>query len=97
MGGEVIRQYVREAPVDQLHLYDPIQEVSEAGRDVRILQRRLGQIGVHRDLVYECLGEQLLAAVVHIRRKESQVIPANLVLLAAAAFVAWGRFGPYAF
>lgn len=38
-----------------------------------------------------------LAIGTHVRRKEPQVIPANVVLLVAAAFVAWGRFGPYAF
>ncbi|MEU8247851.1 DoxX family protein [Nonomuraea sp. NPDC048916] len=37
------------------------------------------------------------AAVTHARRKESQAIVVNLVLLALAAVVAWGRFGPYAF
>ena len=37
------------------------------------------------------------AAVVHARRKESTNIVVNIVLLALAAFVAWGRFGPYAF
>ncbi len=37
------------------------------------------------------------AAVTHARRKESPNIVANIVLLALAAFVAWGRFGPYAF
>ncbi len=37
------------------------------------------------------------AIVVHARRKEAQTIVVNLVLLALAAFVAWGRFGPYAF
>ncbi|MEV0688553.1 DoxX family protein [Nocardia sp. NPDC050378] len=37
------------------------------------------------------------AAVVHGRRKEPQMIVANLVLLALAVFVAWGRFGTYAF
>lgn len=37
------------------------------------------------------------AAVVHARRKEMQAIPINVVLLLLAAFVAWGRFGPYAF
>jgi hypothetical protein len=33
--------------------------------------------------------------VVHLRRKEPQVIPANLVLIAVAVFIAWGRFGDY--
>jgi hypothetical protein len=37
------------------------------------------------------------AAITHVRRKEYAVIAANVLLLAAAAFVAWGRFGPYAF
>lgn len=37
------------------------------------------------------------AAVVHGRRGESQMIAVNVVLLALAAFVAWGRFGPSAF
>ncbi|MBE1591923.1 DoxX family protein [Nonomuraea angiospora] len=37
------------------------------------------------------------AAVVHARRKEYQGIAINAVLLALAAVVAWGRFGPYSF
>ena len=37
------------------------------------------------------------AAIVHVRRKEYQVLPVNAVLLLPAAFVAWGRFGPYSF
>ena len=37
------------------------------------------------------------AAVLHVRRGETPFIAVNLALLAAAAFVAWGRFGPYAF
>lgn len=39
----------------------------------------------------------LLAAVVHARRKEPQMIIVNLILLALAAFLAVMRFGPYAF
>jgi hypothetical protein len=37
------------------------------------------------------------ATIVHLRRR--QVVPAvlNLVVLATAAFVAWGRFGPESF
>ena len=38
-----------------------------------------------------------LAAVVHGRRGEPQMIVVNAVLLLLAAFVAWGRFGPYSF
>lgn len=37
------------------------------------------------------------AAVTHGRRKEFQMIAVNAVLLALAAVVAWGRFGPHAF
>jgi uncharacterized membrane protein YphA (DoxX/SURF4 family) len=37
------------------------------------------------------------AAVTHGRRKEYQPVVMNIVLLALAVFVAWGRFGPYAF
>jgi uncharacterized membrane protein len=37
------------------------------------------------------------AIVVHGRRGERQSLVANLVLLALALFVAWGRFGPYTF
>jgi uncharacterized membrane protein YphA (DoxX/SURF4 family) len=37
----------------------------------------------------------LLAIVVHARRKEPRAYPINLALLALAAVVAWGRFGPY--
>ena len=36
------------------------------------------------------------AVVVHARRGETQAIVVNVALLAVAAFVAWGRFGPYA-
>jgi uncharacterized membrane protein YphA (DoxX/SURF4 family) len=38
----------------------------------------------------------VLAIAVHTRRREPQAYPINLVLLALAALVAWGRFGPYA-
>lgn len=34
---------------------------------------------------------------VHARRKENQAIVMNVILLALAAVVAWGRFGPHAF
>ncbi|MFE1320374.1 DoxX family protein [Kitasatospora phosalacinea] len=37
------------------------------------------------------------AAIVHLRRGEAKSLPVNLLLLALAALVAWGRFGPYAF
>lgn len=37
------------------------------------------------------------AAITHGRRHETQSIVINVVLLALAAFVAWGRFGPHSF
>jgi uncharacterized membrane protein YphA (DoxX/SURF4 family) len=37
------------------------------------------------------------AILTHVRRKEFQALPINVVLLLLAAFVVWGRFGPYAF
>ena len=37
------------------------------------------------------------AAVTHARRRESQMIVVNAVLLVLAAVVVWGRFGPYSF
>ena len=37
------------------------------------------------------------AAVVHARRNEPMNVAVNLVLIALAVFVAWGRFGPYSF
>jgi uncharacterized membrane protein len=37
----------------------------------------------------------VLAADVHIRRKESSSVVVNAILLMLAVLVAWGRFGPY--
>ncbi len=37
------------------------------------------------------------AAITHARRRELAMIAGNLVLLALAVVVAWGRFGPYSF
>jgi uncharacterized membrane protein len=39
----------------------------------------------------------VLAILTHVRRKEPQVTPVNLVLGLLAAFVAWQRFGPHSF
>ena len=36
------------------------------------------------------------AMITHLRRHEAQAIVVTLPLLAVAAVVAWGRFGPYA-
>ncbi|MEU9286515.1 hypothetical protein AB0D57_17785 [Streptomyces sp. NPDC048275] len=47
------------------------------------------------------MGDRLNGKVALIsgstRRKESGAIAFNMVLLALAVVVAWGRFGPYAF
>ena len=37
------------------------------------------------------------AAITHARRKEPSAVVTNVVLIALAAVVAWGRFGPYPF
>jgi hypothetical protein len=37
------------------------------------------------------------AAITHVRRKELPLVAVNVVLLALAAVVAWGRFGPFSF
>jgi uncharacterized membrane protein YphA (DoxX/SURF4 family) len=37
------------------------------------------------------------AAITHLRRHETSVLPINAVLLILAAIVVWGRFGPYSF
>jgi DoxX-like family len=37
------------------------------------------------------------AVIVRLRRGEGRLVVGNLVLLAVAAFVAWGRFGPEPF
>ncbi|MGH3391857.1 MAG: DoxX family protein [Actinomadura sp.] len=37
------------------------------------------------------------AMITHLRRHESVAVVANLVYLAMAVFVAWGRFGPESF
>jgi hypothetical protein len=42
-------------------------------------------------------ASQLLAAALHVRRGETNMLPINIVLAALAAFVAVMRFGPQAF
>ena len=37
------------------------------------------------------------ATVTHLRRGEHPFVTLNLVYLALAAFIAWGRFGPQSF
>jgi len=35
------------------------------------------------------------AAIAHLRRSEAPAVAVNVPLLALAAVVAWGRFGPH--
>jgi uncharacterized membrane protein YphA (DoxX/SURF4 family) len=37
------------------------------------------------------------AIITHVRRKENQPLPINILFLVVALFIAWGRFGPYSF
>ena len=37
------------------------------------------------------------AMITHLRRDERKFVMLNLVYLAVAAFIAWGRFGPQSF
>lgn len=38
---------------------------------------------------------QLGAVVTHLKRKEGALISINVIMIAMAVFVAWGRFGSY--
>jgi hypothetical protein len=40
---------------------------------------------------------QVGAAITNVRYGEANRLPINVVLIALAVFVAWGRFGPYPF
>lgn len=37
------------------------------------------------------------AMITHLRRHEPKALPTNLILLAMAAVIVWGRFGPQSF
>jgi hypothetical protein len=39
----------------------------------------------------------LLAGIVHLRRSEPQMLVGKLIVIALTVFIAWGRFGDYAF
>jgi DoxX-like protein len=58
-------------------------------------------VGIAPDLVpLAATGVVLLmvgAMITHLRRHEAKPAVANLIYLAIAAFVAWGRFGPGSF
>ncbi|MFD3417697.1 DoxX family protein [Streptomyces decoyicus] len=61
-----------------------------------VLPPALGIAPVLAPLASLGLALVMLGAMgVHARRSEAQMIAVNVVLLALAAVVAWGRFGPY--
>ncbi len=63
-----------------------------------VLPAALGIAPVLTPLAAVGLAVVMVGAVVtHARRKEPQAIVINVVLLALAVVVAWGRFGTYAF
>ncbi len=61
-----------------------------------ILPAATGVATVLTPLAAAGLGVVMLGAIVtHARRAEAQPIIVNVVLLAIAVVIAWGRFGPY--
>lgn len=63
-----------------------------------ILPAATGIAAVLTPIAATCLAVvMVLAAITHIRRKESSGVAFNAVLFLLAAFVAWGRFGPWSF
>jgi uncharacterized membrane protein YphA (DoxX/SURF4 family) len=62
-----------------------------------ILPAALDVVPVLTPIAATGLALTMLGAIAtHVRRRESQALPANVVLLALAAFVAIERFGPHA-
>ena len=43
------------------------------------------------------MGLMVGAMITHLRRGEPKVLFANGLLFLLAAFIAWGRFGPYSY
>lgn len=63
-----------------------------------ILPAATGIAPVLTPIAATCLAVvMVLAAITHIRRKEPSGVAVNAVLFLLAAFVAWGRFGPWSF
>ncbi|MEQ4725435.1 DoxX family protein [Nonomuraea sp. B19D2] len=63
-----------------------------------IVPPALGIVAVLAPLAATGLAVTMAGAIrTHARRGETQPIVINLMLLALALFVAWGRFGPYPF
>ena len=63
-----------------------------------ILPAATGIAPILTPIAATCLAVvMVLAAITHIRRKEPSGVAVNAVLFLLAAFVAWGRFGPWTF
>jgi uncharacterized membrane protein YphA (DoxX/SURF4 family) len=63
-----------------------------------VLPAATGIAPVLTPIAATCLAVvMVLAAITHIRRKEPSGVAVNAVLFLLAAFVAWGRFGPWSF
>jgi uncharacterized membrane protein len=61
-----------------------------------ILPAATGIAAVLTPVAAACLAVvMVLAAAIHIRRREPSAVAFNAVLFLLAALVAWGRFGPY--
>lgn len=87
--------WVEDFPVGQVKTIGILEVLAAFGL---ILPALTGILPVLTPIAAACLVITMIGAiVVHVRRKENSALPMNLVLLVLAAFVAWGRFGPYAF
>ena len=89
--------------MDSLESYSPMAiktigllEVSAAAG--LILPAALGIIPVMVVLAASGVMALMVGAIIsHYRRRDYRMVLLNVVLLASAAAVAWGRFGPYSF
>ena len=88
--------YVEDFPQNAVRLIGAVEILGAIGL---ILPAALGIAPVLVPLAATGLALVMVgAAVVHLRRGEGiQAAIPSLVLAVLAAFVAWGRFGPYAF
>src|SRR6266498_2728839 len=77
------------SPLGPLEVLAAVGLILPAALDIAPVLAPLAAVG----LVLLMVG----AFIAHVRRREAQAIVVTLVLLALAAFVAWGRFGPQSF
>ena len=87
--------YVEDFPDRAMKLIGVLEILGALGL---VLPGATGIVPVLTPVAAVGLGLLMVGAmIVHGRRREWQALPINLVLLVIAVFVAWGRFGPYAF